>query len=89
MDVRDPEKIGAPEVCVARSPAPRDFNEAQGFAFADCWRNSMAMDAVIGKVVKRDGQPAVILARMISELDFQSRQDAVPGRTEDTKGGRL
>jgi hypothetical protein len=65
--------IGAPEVGVARSPAPCDFNEAQGFAFADCWRNSMAMDAVIGKIVKRDGQLAVVLAPMMSELDFQSR----------------
>src|SRR6516164_5783793 len=42
-DVCDPEKIGAPEVSVPRSPALRDFNEAQGFAFADCWRNRMAM----------------------------------------------
>jgi hypothetical protein len=46
----------------------------------------MAVDSVFSEMIKRYREPAVIVATMVRQLDFDASEDAIAREAENAKG---
>jgi len=62
---------------VFRVPAPTALHpdKAKRFRLSDGWRNEAARDAVLHEIILGDWQVAVVIAAMVSMLDFNAVDD--------------
>jgi hypothetical protein len=68
--VSDAEAIGRSPVGIASTAVLRNFNKAKRNQLSDRWSNSMPINAVALKIIKRHGQAPVVHPPVVGQLYF-------------------
>lgn len=89
VKVSQPKFVGRPKLAVSSSSAHGDSNKAERLAFADRRCDGVSINPVFFEVLKRDRKLAVVVAAVMSKLDFNPGQHAMAGLAQNTKGWGL
>jgi hypothetical protein len=69
--IREAENIRLAELGIAGG-ARRVFDEAEGDEFTDGWRDRMAVDALLDKVLVGTWQLPVVVAAVLADFEFKA-----------------